>query len=131
MPWTQWRTELEWILFKLKTNWRIFLPTRIYWSFLKGTVSRDFFCLKDLICAIWTGKNGLANFFSNVFCFREDIRSQRAKIACPCIQRWLWWHGVSVVKDYGDTRFSRISSQKQKISRTHFSLFIWGPGWIF
>ena len=44
---------------------------------------------------------------------------------------WLCWHGVSVVNDYADTHFLRISLQKQKLLQNHFCLFIWGPGRVF
>ena len=35
-------------------------------------------------------------------------------------------HHVSVVNDFADKRFSRISSRKRKISQNRFSPFTWG-----
>ena len=45
-------------------------------------------------------------------------------------QNKLIYH-VNLVNDYADTRFSRISSRKRKISRNRFCLFIWGPCRVF
>ena len=117
-----------WIIYVLNSSVN---PLGRHKILLKGTVSRDFwpffFCLKDSTWAPYEQAKTVSRTFSfsrrysrktcvrvvNKYADTVSAYSTTTPTSCQRSQR-LRGHLVSVVSDYEDTRFSRISTRKRK-----------------